>query len=284
MDICQLRNEMVKWMHPIETVMAKYSNSKKTFCEDNKIRRYWHIKNGSCADILLVAHSDTVQEPKINAVIEDRLYAAGLDDRLGMMLAFNIAKSRNGCDILITDEEECGKSTAELVPEKDLEQYRLIIELDREGNDVVDYDLADKRLLKKIDRHVGIGSFSDICSLKNPKCSCINMGIGYYDAHSKFSYCELKEVNLAIKDINWLIEDTKGESYPAPEVDYYDYMDDNFYYEDPKYWMLIAEIECEKYNTTPSDLCINEEDAKIAIQAGIDASEYVEILVEKYQL
>jgi len=144
------------------------------------------IDRGS--DILIVAHLDTIQKPKWNKLEGGILYAAGLDDRLGCFLAYQISE-KLGLDLLLTDHEECGKTTG---MSHTLKDYNWIAEFDRGGSDVVTYDLDCPEFIDALDEFfgVGYGTYSDIASLDTMAC-CVNIGIGYESDHSKDSYVDL---------------------------------------------------------------------------------------------
>jgi putative aminopeptidase FrvX len=128
------------------------------------------------------------------------IWASGLDDRLGIMMAFHaLNKYKIKADLLITDNEEWAQSTAQY---HSLKQYNWIIGLDRGGIDYVDYGLCAPSFHQIMQYMIkvknGFGTFSDISFLRT-NISCINLGIGYYNAHSESSYCKIDEVNLALK-------------------------------------------------------------------------------------
>ena len=166
---------------------------------DPKKRRIF-IDRGS--DVLFVAHIDTVQKPKYirqrktKTGKQKRIYAQGLDDRLGCMIAYELSKEFN-IDLLICDNEEQGKSTGQYHKLKD---YNWIAEFDRAGKDVVTYDLDSAKFKSALSDYweIGFGSFSDVCQLKTNVC-CVNIGIGYEFAHSKDSYVCIKTLNKQIE-------------------------------------------------------------------------------------
>jgi len=176
--------------------------------------KYWHIVKGK--KVLLVAHVDTVQVPKYRGTRNGVIYASGLDDRLGVFLAMNLLRERTDIDVLLTDEEESANSTASLIPAENLAGYNCIIGLDRGGNDFVDYNLANDDLIEAYSRFapLELGSFSDISFLIDPPCGCINIGIGYQYAHSKFSYAREKDILKAYNDVSLFLnqyQDVKFE-------------------------------------------------------------------------
>ena len=183
-------------------------------------RQYWHVKNGG--SVLLVAHIDTVCKPEWRGIKGGTIYAAGLDDRLGVWLAFELLHARSDVDVLITDEEERGTSTAELVLAEDLAGYNCIIGLDRAGVDFVDYGLSCNDLIDVFRDYgpFGQGSFSDICSLFDPPCSCINVGVGYELAHSPQSYAKLCSVQFAFNRMMDFLDNWSDTFFPPPDITY----------------------------------------------------------------
>ena len=179
-------------------------------------RRYWHIKQGG--KVLLVAHIDTVRKPRFHGLLHDRIYAAGLDDRLGVCLALDLAQERDDVDVLITDDEEAGQSTASLVPFSDLQEYNAVLGLDRGGMDFVDYGLGGKDLVRAYSEYAphDLGSFSDICFLDNPPCGCINVGVGYQDAHDHYSWVRTADIRQTRRNLRAFLEQYSGTRFPAP--------------------------------------------------------------------
>ena len=130
------------------------------------------------APILLVSHVDTVQTPRLESC---GMRGAGFDDRLGCYLSYTLQQQRPDLfDVVWCDYEESGRSTGQhFTPSHD---YNFIIELDREMDDFVDYDLADSDFLTKFKEVTNIehgwGSFSDIASMDHIDSTKINLGIG----------------------------------------------------------------------------------------------------------
>ena len=179
-------------------------------------RQYWHVTRPG-SKILLVAHIDTVLPPTTPVFNQGRILAQGLDDRLGVYLAFALFGQRNDVDVLITDEEEKGSSTAELVPSFATQQYNMIVGLDRKDLDFVDYGRADDALIDAASefREWGWGSFSDIDFFKAYHCGCINWGIGYHDAHGKGSYVKVDDLVKCIKELTGFL-DKHGKTHFQP--------------------------------------------------------------------
>ena len=160
------------------------------------------IDNGS--NVLAIAHRDVVISDHRFCVIPFRdkttIICPQLDDRLGIYVIMEILP-RLGIkpDILLTEGEESGRSTAEyFLTER---KYNWVFSFDRMGTDVVCYQYEDeptKSLLKESGFEVGIGSFSDISSLSQLGCKAFNFGVGYWGQHSLMSYVE-------IDDTKWMI-------------------------------------------------------------------------------
>ncbi len=152
------------------------------------------IDRGS--DILFVAHLDTVLTPKYVKRTKKNIWAAGLDDRLGCAVATVLGEELEA-DVLLCDHEESGKSTAS---HHDLKEYNWIAEFDREGDDVVTYDLDSVEFLQAIEKYwqLGWGSFSDVCVMNTSSC-CMNVGIGTKYSHSKNSYVSKKQLRNQIE-------------------------------------------------------------------------------------
>jgi len=179
------------------------------------------INRGS--NILLMAHLDTVQKPKWDRLEGDTLYAAGLDDRLGCYLAYRVAENL-GLDLLLTDHEECGKTTGAFHTLKD---YNWIAEFDRGGADVVTYDLDSPEFIDALDDFwgVGQGTYSDIASLDTTAC-CVNVGIGYQLDHSADSYADLSETANQMQRFQQFYNKYKDSKFTQVESEPIDWMED----------------------------------------------------------
>lgn len=152
----------------------------------DSVQRRVFIDNNS--KVLFVAHLDTVHPPRILKAVKNYIFARGGDDRLGCYAAYTLSKALKA-DVLLTDNEEEAQSTAQYHTCKD---YNWIVNFDREGDDVVTYDLDNKDFREVIKDlwTLNIGAFSDICFLKTQAC-CMNLGVGYYQAHSKKSFFDV---------------------------------------------------------------------------------------------
>jgi hypothetical protein len=173
----------------------------------NKKQRRLFFDNGG--KVLLVAHIDTVQPPKIHRISRKTIHAQGLDDRLGCAIGHWIMQYLP-VDLLLCDYEESGASTAQYHDVK--ESYNFIIELDRGGTDFVDYGgLAETSMMDDIETSSGMksgwGSFSDICFLDCKGIGAVNWGIGYWMAHSTTSLVSKKNIQKQVRRL-WEFIDT----------------------------------------------------------------------------
>lgn len=118
-----------------------------------------------------------------------------VDDRLGCAIALGCS---DWADVLLTDCEEIGKSTAAFFsPPRD---YNWIVELDRRGTDVVTYQYTDTEWMKALRKHftVGFGTFSDIGYMEKLGVSAVNVGIGYHNEHTRGAYWRSDETNAQL--------------------------------------------------------------------------------------
>ena len=205
-------NNIKYWLKSKKKLVADFQNF--VLEGENPGRSRIFIDKG--ADVLFVAHIDTVLKPeyirqrRTRSGKVKRVYAHGLDDRLGCMVAYELSERLNA-DLLICDNEESMKSTGQY---HDLKDYNWIAEFDRAGGDVVTYGLDNKLFLTAIKNYwdVGIGSFSDISQLETTAC-CMNVGIGYEFAHSKDSYVDMQIMKRQIRRFVQFYQENKDIKY-----------------------------------------------------------------------
>ena len=186
--------------------------------------------------LLLVAHMDTVHKstPQTIEYIGDVVSSPngiGGDDRCGVYAVMEIIK-KHKCSVLFTEDEEIGGIGAACFiksPKANELSFNYIIELDRQGkNDAVFYDCDNAEFTKFIcgdgTWKEKMGSFSDI-SIIAPrlKCAAVNLSCGYYKAHTKEEYVNLKELEMCIVNVCKLIERTK-------ESDKFEYIESANYF------------------------------------------------------
>ena len=196
-----------------KTNMGKYFGRKDTLMKQfrkgqiygNWDTHYIYVDNNS--PVLLVAHMDTVQTPELRAGNT----GAGFDDRLGCFVGHQLVKNYpQWFDLLITDYEESGSSTAEFFCPS--HEYNFVVELDREGAGYVDYDLASEELQQYLwvyGLECNWGSYSDIVEMDFIKCSKINLGLGTYNGHAESPHSGFIESTLdsQIKKLLNFVED-----------------------------------------------------------------------------
>ena len=164
------------------------------------------------SQILAVGHADIVPglESYKSQKYDDLFVSPALDDRLGLYI---IVELLSNVDILITDNEEIGQSTAQFFETE--KNYNWMFQLDRHGYDVVlyQYDSSDSRQYLK-DFNVGKGTFSDICYLDHLECIGFNFGIGYYFEHTEYCNCDIQKVNQRIAKIENFLVNNSNISMP----------------------------------------------------------------------
>ena len=158
------------------------------------------VDNG--ANILAVAHLDTVQKPAFNGYYCKQqsktryISASGLDDRLGVYtLLYMLPQMGVKADLLLTTNEESCASTAKAFYDNVYRglgrKYHWMAEFDRRSDDVVfyRYDTPDwRKAAVAAGFVVGVGSYTDICDLYQLGVAGINVGVGYELAHDANSY------------------------------------------------------------------------------------------------
>jgi len=180
-----------------------------------KSERYVCVDHG--APLLLVAHIDTVHTPRLDTVTK----GAGFDDRLGVYAAHQLClRYPTWFDLLLTDYEEQIASTAKFF--EPTHQYHVVIGLDREREDYVDYGLASDELrevLRVVGFTRGIGTWSDIGSMDHVDCNKINVGLGAYNGHSTHSGFDLGEYHRQIARVVAFARDYREHVWPTAEYD-----------------------------------------------------------------
>lgn len=123
------------------------------------------------------------------------VFSPQLDDRLGVYTILYVlpALLKTRFDILITDKEEIGQSTAGLF--KTDKQYNWMFSFDRRENQTVMYKF-DTCMRPSVSKHFGtpgVGSFSDICRLGHLGCGGFNVATGYSKEHSETCFASMKQ-------------------------------------------------------------------------------------------
>lgn len=162
----------------------------KDLVEPNK---YKYINRG--AKILGVAHCDYVEIPYyfksyVNSEKDWMAFCPRFDDRIGVYLLMEVlSKLGMEYDILLTDNEEKGGSTAGDFKNPANKTYNWIFEVDRRGCDAVTYCYREMDDVLKPYFKKGAGSFSDISTLAWMQTGAFNIGVGYHHEHTSECYC-----------------------------------------------------------------------------------------------
>ena len=158
------------------------------------LTRHIHIDRGS--NILGVAHIDSVQKYHGTKITRDKIYSSTVDDRIGVyMMLYGLPALGIHCDVLLTDHEEVGGSTAQFYyPER---AYKWMFQFDRADADVVCYQYETPKIkgaLQECGFKVSDGIFSDISCMEFMGICGFNVGCGMHDYHEKNAYVEINEL------------------------------------------------------------------------------------------
>lgn len=198
-----------------------------------------HTKDGAMifadngASMLGVAHLDYVgwSKPRFKGGI---VYCPQLDDRLGAWVLLDVLpKLGIKFDLLLTDSEELGRSTAQYFDAP--REYNWIFEFDRAGIDAVMYEYETPEycdMLASVGYEIGDGSFTDICSLTHLGCAGFNFGTGYHQQHTDECYAALDETKLSVDRFAKLYHKYSDTFLPSfvedDKYDGYDMYDDAY--------------------------------------------------------
>ena len=185
--------------------------------------RYIYRDNGS--NLLAVAHLDTVQGKPGFALYKtndnDRIVESPqLDDRLGVYVILDLLpKLGINCDVLLTEGEEMGMSTAQwFTTEK---KYHWLFQFDRAGDDCVNYSYSDQEFdsrLRDVGWRVDRGLFSDICFLEHLGAKGFNVGVGYYDYHSAKAWASMRDMLTGVSRFEEFYRRWKDTPMPHKEA------------------------------------------------------------------
>lgn len=174
------------------------------------------------SSILAVAHLDYVDNPWQFQRLSGKnggayVFCPRLDDRLGVFTILDVLPTMGIIlDVLFTENEEHGQSTAnDFKPSK---EYNWIVSFDRRGDDAVTYDYDWPEVGEFFD--VGIGSFSDICSLEGVGVKALNVGVGYHREHTPLCYLDTNEYYTQLQTFKEFYEThgrTRFKHVPQPK-------------------------------------------------------------------
>lgn len=221
------------------------------------------------APILLVAHLDTVHHDSVKHICETENgnilmspQGIGGDDRCGVYALHKIfSLSETKPWLLFTCDEEIGGIGAEdfcsayakdKLP-KDLDNLKMIIEIDRKGsNDAVYYDCFNESFEAYITGKgftTEWGSFSDISYIA-PELgvAAVNLSSGYYNTHTLHEYIVRSELEDVIQRVCEIVQESI-----SPDIPRFDYEDSDYtyYYMDEFAKNYVIE-ECYKKRKEPN--------------------------------
>lgn len=171
------------------------------------------------ADVLFVAHLDTVQNPKprpvgYNPTLRE-IHHPCLDNRLGLLAVRALVPKvfTQPYDILFTTGEESGKSTAKDFVKKHadiLKRYKVAINFDRGYDSPALYGALLDKEWKKAVAALGWkperGIFSDTTILADAGLRIANLPCGMRDYHSKKAWAGLAELEDSLGKLTSLVE------------------------------------------------------------------------------
>lgn len=159
---------------------------------------YIFIDNG--ADILAVAHLDTVLDPLMFIEQHGFVTSPVLDDRLGVHIILDVLpKLGLKYDVLLTTgEEKCNSTARHFTPPR---QYKWMFEFDRHGPDVVLYQYENGETMDAVESvgaHIGVGTYTDLVDLDHLKCVGFNWGCAYDLEHTYSCFVDLEACEYMI--------------------------------------------------------------------------------------
>ena len=148
--------------------------------------------------VLAIAHIDTVLAEHWHKDAGSVFYSPALDDRIGL---YTFMWEFDGVvfDLLLTDDEEIGRSTAQWFEAQ--RGYNWMVQFDRRGTDVVMYQYdtaANRERLARAGAVVGLGTFSDIAYLDGLGVAGFNWGTGYHQEHTR-------ECHVVVTEYEWTL-------------------------------------------------------------------------------
>jgi hypothetical protein len=159
-----------------------------------------------------------------------RVYTPRLDDRMGLFVLLDVLPSLGiHVDLLLTDSEEVGRSTARYFTDElgacgllEAHPYNWCVQFDRRGDDVVLYDYeastAWEGALAGHGFRIGCGSFSDISSLTDLGVCAVNIGCGYHHEHSTRCYGDISELARNVALFESFYRDNAGKRFAFTEA------------------------------------------------------------------
>lgn len=190
--------------------------------EDTKLGPLCYRDLGS--DVLAVAHIDAVGDDThfgaFRLLGKDwYVFSPWLDDRLGAFIILDVLPALGfKYDLLLCTNEEHGQSTGQFfVPPPD-KKYRYLVEFDRMGDDVVNYQYNQPEMEKAL-RAAGFpfpgrGTYTDIVTLEGLHVGAFNVAIGYEQPHSEWCRANLTVTFRQLVKYCRFAEATEGIAFP----------------------------------------------------------------------
>jgi len=182
-------------------------------------RGHIFLDRGPTSKVLAVAHLDSVADPDHFWMNNEYIACPTIDNRLGAWVITHYLPVCCGIetDILLTDGEEYGASTAEeFVPPKG-KQYNWMFSFDRMGVDVACYQYLGKELKAALEPY-GLeavsGSYSDIASLDDLGCRGMNFGCAMHNYHSINAYAIVPNLEYMLRAFLTFYGDHKEDAFP----------------------------------------------------------------------
>jgi len=234
--------ELNKWFVKTNKLFKIFRYNCLDYHNQNKRRIFIDRKS----KVLLIAHADTVLKPNFRWKFNNKIYATGLDDRIGCWIIYCLSRELK-TDLLITDKEESAGSTA---LHHNCKDYNWVAEFDRRGEDIVLYDTGSTKFEKALRKYfkIGWGTFSDICFL-DTTAACVNIGTGVQNEHFTNSFADLDATQRQIDKFKQFYKKYKDTSFIK------DYKEGNYrlytgYSNYSKYWggYNIEENTSSSYN------------------------------------
>jgi len=236
----------------------------------------------------------------------------GGDDKCGIYIILEVLKDREMNFAFFVQEEIGGRGSKDWVKDHKLDNVLYGIVLDRMGNSDIlcsqnNYGTAMfETFLHEVGKDFGyspgLGSFSDADNL-NDRISCANLSCGYYNAHTKYEFVNLsdlentyKYVNAVISHVNEKFEKPKQRSWKGKRIyggyGYgYDYGDDYWFdnkdKDDSSLGITVDDVECivcKKQTSTIYITCINDFICKRCVVILKDELEEAELNSSLYDL
>lgn len=186
-----------------------FARMKGAVLEGKGKRRHIYINRGS--NVLGVAHLDTVQEKNPYFWMNHTfIQCPFIDNRLG---AWVILKGMPDMgfmpDILLTEGEERGQSTARSFTPPEGKTYNWTFSFDRMNDDVALYGYLTKMapIIKPYGLEGTHGSYSDIRDLEHLGCLGMNVGCGMRNYHSDRAHAYLPHLVVNMRKVRHFAHD-----------------------------------------------------------------------------